>query len=165
MTTTAALTRDIGQAERTLRALLERTLNDSGLSFSDWTVLVFLDDAGLLAGSELIQRQVDGRVAPEAAARTTVDGLRASGLIATADETDGPAARSTEGEDPLLTLTPAGQSVYQPVRQSVLRIMGEIYGDLPAADLEATHRTLAEVARRAHELLAPTRSMNVSTAP
>jgi hypothetical protein len=106
----------------------------------------------------LIQRQVDGRVAPEAAARTTVEGLRTSGLIATADETAGPAARSTEGEDPLLTLTSAGQAVYQPVRQSVLRITGEIYGDLPAADLEVTHRTLAEVARRAHDLLAPTRA-------
>jgi hypothetical protein len=165
MTTTPALTRDIGQAERTLRALLERTLHESGLSFSDWTVLVFLDGAGLLAGSELIQRQVDGRVAPEAAARTSVDGLRTSGLIATADETAGPAARSTEGGDPLLTLTPAGQAVYQPVRQSVLRITGELYGDLAPADLEATHRTLAEVARRAHDLLARTGSMNVSTAP
>lgn len=155
MTSTPALTRDIGQAERTLRALLERTLNESGLSFSDWTVLVSLDGANQLAASELVQRQVDGHVAPEAAASATVDGLRTSGLIATAGESAGPVARRTEGGDPLLTLTSAGQAVYQPVRQSVLRITGELYGDLPAADLEATHRTLAEIARRAHDLLAP----------
>jgi hypothetical protein len=48
MTTTPNLTRDIGQAERTMRALLERLLDEADLSFPEWTVLVFLDGAGPL---------------------------------------------------------------------------------------------------------------------
>jgi len=34
-------------------------------------------------------------------------------------------------------------------RETVARITDELYGDLPPADLEATHRTLAEVTSRA----------------
>ena len=53
MTTTPALTRDIGQAERTMHALLERLLDEAGLSFAEWTVLNFLDgDAGQLAPAD-----------------------------------------------------------------------------------------------------------------
>jgi hypothetical protein len=47
-----ALTRDIGQAERTMRAVLERLLDEAGLSVPEWTVLNFLDGAGQLARSD-----------------------------------------------------------------------------------------------------------------
>ena len=151
MTTTPTLTRDIGHAERTMRALLERLLDEAGLSFPEWTVLNFLDGAGPLTRSELAQRQVDGRVVPEAAARATVDGLRSRGLLAPADEAHGAGG---DGEDPRLSPTAAGEAVYRPVRRTVARITDELYSDLPAADLEATHRTLAEVTRRANARLA-----------
>ncbi len=141
--TTPSLSRDIGQAERTMRALLERLLNEAGLSFPEWTVLVFLDGSGPLTSSELVRRQVDGRVLSEAAARTAVDGLLSRGLLARADEARG------AGEDPRLAPTAAGEAVYWPLRRRVSRITDELYGDLPLADLEATRRTLAEVTRRA----------------
>ena len=83
--TTPVLTRDIGQAERTMRALLERLLDEAGLSFPEWTVLVFLDGAEPFTLSELVRRQVDGRVASEIAARAAVSGLRSRGLLAPAD--------------------------------------------------------------------------------
>jgi len=130
-----------------MRALLGRLLDEAGLSFPEWTVLNFLDGAGPLARSELVRRQADGRVVPEAAARATVDGLRSRGLLAPADELSG------DGEDPLLVLAAAGEVVYRPVRRAVAGITDELYGDLPPADLEATHRTLAEITRRANARL------------
>jgi hypothetical protein len=40
------------------------------------------------------------------------------------------------------------------VRDAVARITQTLCGDLPAGDLEASRRTLAEIARRANALLA-----------
>ncbi len=149
--TTSTLTRDIGQAERAMRALLEQLLYEAGLSFPEWTVLNFLDGNGPLARSALAQRQVDGRVVPEAAAWATVDGLWSRGLLAPADEVPGAGG---DDKDPRLAPTAAGEAAYRPVRQIVARITDDLYSDLPPADLEATHRTLAEVTRRANARLA-----------
>jgi hypothetical protein len=151
--TTPALTRDIGRAERAMRAVLEQLLDKADFSFPEWTVLVFLDGAGPLPRSELVRRQVDGRVAPEAEARAAVDGLRSRGLLALADVAHG-AGGSGDGGDPLLAPTAAGEAAYRPVRRAVDRVTGELFGDLSPADLGATHRTLTEVARRANVRLA-----------
>jgi DNA-binding MarR family transcriptional regulator len=155
MTTTPALTgRDIGEAENAIRALLDRLLEEAGLSFPEWTVLFTLDGAGPLSRSELVKRQVHGLKVSEAAARATVDGLRSSGLLAPVDragDADGPGG---DGEDRRLTRSAAGEARYRPVRQAVSRITDELYGDLPPADLEATRRTLAEVTRRGNARLA-----------
>ncbi len=153
MLTIPNLTRDIGQAERTMRALLERLLDEAGLSFAEWTVLVFLDGAGPLNVGELVRRQVNGRVAPEAEARAAVAGLLSRGLLVPVDGIGGAGAPGGDGEDPRLASTAAAQAAYLPVRRTVDRITGELYGDLPPADLEATHRTLAEITRRANTLL------------
>lgn len=154
MPTTPNLTRDIGQAERAMGALLEPLLDEAGLSFPEWTVLVFLGSTGPLTPDELVRRQVNGRVAPEAAARSAVDGLLSRGLLVPTDGIGGAGVPGGDGEDPRLAPTAAGQAAYLPVRRTVDRITGDLYGDLPPADLEATHRTLAEVARRANTLLA-----------
>jgi hypothetical protein len=72
MTTTSALTgRDIGEAENAIRALLDRLLDEAGLSFPEWTVLFPLDGAGPLLRSELVRRQVHGLKVSETAARAT----------------------------------------------------------------------------------------------
>jgi hypothetical protein len=154
MTATPALTgRDIGQAEKATRALLDRLLEEAGLSFPEWTVLLSVDGGDPLAGGELVQRLVRGHVAPEPAARATVDGLRAAGLLAPPGQAQD-ADRAGGGEGSRLALTAAGEARYRPVRQAVARITEELYGDLPPADLEATRRTLAEVTRRANARLA-----------
>ena len=146
MKATPALTRDIGQAERALRALLEVELVEANLSFPGWTVLVFLDGAGSLTRAELIGRQLAGHVAPDAAAAgSALDDLLSAGLLAPAGD-GGPEG---DGGDVRLVATAAGEAAFRRVRQAVAGITDELYGDLPAADLEATHRTLAEIARRA----------------
>jgi len=154
MTSTPALTgRDIGQAEKAPRALLDRLLDEAGLSFPEWTILFTLDGTGPLARSELVRRQADGLKVPEAAVRATLDGLQSSGLLAPADQAGGPAG---DDADPRLAPTAAGEARYRPARRELSRITDELYGDLPEADLEATHRTLEEVTRRANAKLAAT---------
>ena len=152
--TTPTLTRDIGQAERTMRALLERLLDEADLSFPEWTVLVFLDGTEPLTLSELVRRQVDGRVAPESAARAAVSGLQSRGLLAPAYGVQGADRPGGIDEDSRLAPTAAGEAVYRSLRRAVARITDELYADLPPADLEATHRTLVEVTRRANARLA-----------
>lgn len=154
MTTAPDLTRDIGQAERAMRALLQRLLEEASLSFAEWTVLVFLDGAGSLTADELVRRQVGCRAAPEAGARAAVDGLLSRGLIVPADDTRGVGRPGGEGGSLQLAPTAAGEALYRPARRSVDHITGELYGDLPPAALETTHRTLAEVYRRANARLA-----------
>lgn len=112
-------------------------------SFVEWTTLVHLDVAGPLTPDELVRRQANGRVASEAEARAAAEGLLSRGLIAPAD-----------GGDTPLALTHAGEAVYRPVRRTVDSITDGLYGDLPPGDLEATHRTLAEIYRRADARLA-----------
>jgi DNA-binding MarR family transcriptional regulator len=155
MTTSPALTREIGQAERTLRALLERHLDQAGLSFPEWTVLVFLDTAGPLSAGELIQRQLDGHVASERAARAAIDRLRSAGLLRQAEEVHGAEVR--DGDDPARRLvpTPAAEAVYRAVRQTVSGLTDQIFADLPLGDVEVTRRTLMAVIRRAGAQLAP----------
>jgi hypothetical protein len=148
------LTRDIGQTERAMGALLEPLLEEAGVSFAEWTVLVFLGGAGPLTTGELVRRQVNGRAAPRAGALTAVDGLLSRGLLVPVGEDHGAGGPGGDGEDPRLALTADGEAAYLPVRRAVGRITDELYGDLPPADLEATHRTLAEVARRANARLA-----------
>jgi hypothetical protein len=150
--TTPILTgRDIGAAQRATRALLDRVLNAAGLPFDQWTVLFTIGGSGPLRASVLAQGQVQGLKVPPDVGRTTVAAAVDAGLIAPATGPD-PAVASTD--DPILDFTPKGESVYRPVRQAVDEVTAELYSDLPPADLEATHRTLTEVTRRANARLA-----------
>src|SRR5262249_56008149 len=84
MTTTHSLTRDIGQAERAMRALLERLLKKARLSFPEWTVLVFLDSAGPLPREDLVRRLIGGHIVSDAAAaRAPLDFLPSERLLRT----------------------------------------------------------------------------------
>lgn len=66
-----------------------------------------------------------------------MDRLRSAGLLA------------ASGDVARLTITPAGEAAFRPVRRAVSDITDALVADLPPADLDATHRMLAEVARRA----------------
>ena len=154
--TPPALTgRDIGAAARSTNALLQRLLDDADLPFAEWTVLFTLAGTGPLAPDDLVRQQADGLRVPEATARATVDGLLASGLIGPdSGSGDGDRDDSDDGADRPLVLTAVGEAVFRPLSDAVGRITVDLYGDLPAADLEATRRTLEEVTRRADALLA-----------
>lgn len=52
------------------------------------------------------------------------------------------------GDAARLKLTPAGEAAFRRVRGAVFKITDALLADLPPGDLDATHRTLTEVARR-----------------
>ena len=138
---TPPLTRSIGSAERAMRALLERELARERLSFAQWTALVFTSAASL-SPQQVGQRQLAGHaVASEAEAQDVIASLVALGAL-------------TNNANGSLQHSERGRGLFVSLSNSVERITSALYGDLPQVDLEATHRTLLEVAARANKLLA-----------
>jgi hypothetical protein len=147
MTSKPPLTRAIGQTERTLQALLQRQFAGSGLSFADWTILVFLS-GGPLRRSDLLARLAEGHIGEGGSAQTAVDGLIGAGLI----------DRLDRGQDGCLRLTEAGDGLFQSVRRKVAGVTTRLFETIAGSDIEATRATLDLVARRATDMLAETAS-------
>lgn len=134
------LSRTLGPAERALRALLDRELARERLSFPEWTVLVFTRSSPLTS-DEIARRQLAGFVVADASeTREAVDALIRAGLL-------------TQDTDARLSQTERGRRVFSDIGETVEKMTEAPWGDLPVADLEATHRTLAEVTARARSLL------------
>lgn len=135
-----ALAQSIGSAERSMRALLEQKLRSANLSFAEWTVIAFTS-ASTMDSEQVVQRQIGGHVTTNAAqAQRSIDTLISAGLIAI-----------SRGNT--LAHTAEGAALFLSLSSEVGEITGILYGDLPTADLEATHRTLMEIAKRASDLL------------
>lgn len=133
------LTQSVGSAERSMRAVLERHLQDAGLSFPAWTVLVFTN-ASPLTVDQIAQRQISGHVVSGIdGTRLEIDRLIQAGLI--------------KAESGALSHTDKGSALFNELSGKVKDITQSLYGDLPGADLEATHRTLLEIAKRANDIL------------
>jgi DNA-binding MarR family transcriptional regulator len=139
------LTRDLGRAERLLRAVLHRELEQAHLEFSAWTVLATLGD-GPRTEDALVASLAASRVGSAGDVGTAVRRLRTDGLVG---------ADGLGGRPESLALTPTGRAAFVAVRDRVRRRTTELYGDLPAADLEATRRTLVVIAERATAMLTP----------
>jgi len=135
------LTQSIGSAERSMRALLERTLHGAGLSFLAWTALVFTSTSPQTP-EQVAQRQIAGHLAASAVAtQQAINQLMDARLVAA--ERDG-----------LLFHTNQGAELFKDLSSAIEENTDALYGDLPIADLAATHRTLLEIAKRANRLLA-----------
>lgn len=143
------LARVIGETERTMRAVLERLLSKAGLSFPQWTVLVFLHRAEQLTLSQLVDQLGRGQIASGDAAAVAIEQLLADGLIGTT-------RTSTSGQehDSDLALTAQGLTTFLPLRDRVARMTGDLFEHLSEADVEATRRTLETIADRAQHVLA-----------
>lgn len=135
------LTRSIGSAELSMRALLEQKLHRANLSFAEWTVLAFTN-AAPLNSEQIVQRQIGGHIVTDAAAaQKPINNLISAGLI-------------TANQGNMLMHTEKGKVVFKTLSDEVAEITRALYGDLPIADLDTTHRTLTEIARRANNFLA-----------
>ncbi|HKA12674.1 MAG TPA: hypothetical protein VKI99_19610 [Candidatus Dormibacteraeota bacterium] len=145
--------RDIGQLEQALRSLLARVLQRPGLSYAEWTILVMLGPEPLTR-TALIEQQRESRRARQGEVEATVDGLLAKGFLVEASEATAAGSGDIRGAPPILQLSSAGQTVYRPLQSEVSRVNEVLWGGLPAEDLAATKRTLAEVTGRAKALLA-----------
>ena len=125
----------LGQTEKTLQALLRRTLADTGLSEPQWVPLrlaTMLD--GHVDRAGLISAVADRAKFADTAA--IVDVLTGRGLVADGQPTD------------------AGRDLVTNVLAVSDTTSGSVWRDLPTDDVEAATRVLNEVLRRARELAA-----------
>ncbi|APH72538.1 MarR family winged helix-turn-helix transcriptional regulator [Aquibium oceanicum] len=143
--TTPPLTRAIGATERTLRDLLDSRLATAGLSFPEWTVLVFLQSGAPMPVPGLLAQLAAGRIAAGAEANSLLARMAAAGLLAVRGEERSETVR----------LTARGLETARPLLDEVGAITRGLEEGLDAADLAATRRTLAAIAHRAADLLAP----------
>lgn len=137
MTKSPPITRYIGEAERTLQALLQHQLQKAGLSFPKWVALTLLSGAPLTREG-LAHAIADARLVPPGSEMSVVDDLVAKEFVALGQN---------------LTITPKGLDLFQPLRDNVRGITSGLLADVSGDDLTATRRVLETVTSRAAELL------------
>lgn len=125
----------IGQTEKSMNAILNRLLAGA-VTEPQWVTLVLTARSGGSADRD----QFSDRVAhalqvDQATAADHIGQLAAKGLVSTAGGA--------------ITLTDAGQQLLNHVRGQTGEITQRLWGDLPAADHEATRRMLSTVLERA----------------
>ena len=144
MTTQETLTgRDIGQAERAMRALLDRLLDVGGMTFEEWVALnLLVGSPGASGNLDTLTRRIAGsqRIGLDTA-REAFARLERSGLAA---------ARG--GEE--VALTSAGEARFHHIKGEVDRTMERLYLGLSPAELATAHRVLVTIAEHASRELA-----------
>jgi hypothetical protein len=130
----------IGQTEKTLNAILDRLLADTGLDEPQWVTLTIAVMAGEpLERDALVSRVPAAVKIADAKARARVDKLTAAGLL---------------GEGSPVGVTEAGKQLQARTRSRVVEITDRMWGDLPPEDLAAAGRVLTTVLERASAELA-----------
>jgi hypothetical protein len=136
-------TRVIGQAEKTLGAILDRQLAGTGLTEPQWVILTLAATSG-----PAVERDQFTRMA--------ADALKISETEARAHVGDMVTARQLQitGEAPAVTVTGAARQLHSRIRAAITQITQRLWGDLPAEDLATAGRVLAIVTERANAELA-----------
>ena len=124
----------IGETEKTLNALLDRRLADTGLTEPQWVTLRLADQLGGTVDADGLAHAVRDR-AHFADADGLVGALSARGLLQQGD------------------LTPAGRELLTGVQTALSVETAPIFNDLPADDVAAATRVLNEVVSRARVAL------------
>lgn len=137
MTNIPPITRFIGEAERTLQALLQRQLEKAGMSFPEWVALTILSGDQLTAEG-LAQAIAGARVVVPGSEMAVVDDLIRKELVA-------------RGQN--LSMTQRGLDVFQPLRDTVRGVTSRLVADVSSDDLAVTRRVLETLNSRAVELL------------
>jgi hypothetical protein len=138
--------RVIGQAEKTLNAILGRLLAGTGLTEPQWVILTLAVTDGGTAGREEFTRMVAGALKiSETEARARVgDMVAAQQLQVTSD------ARA-------VTVTGPARQLHSRISAASTQIVQRLWGDLPAGDLATAGRVLAIITERANAELARVR--------
>ena len=144
MSTYPALsTRVIGQAEKTLGAILDRQLAGTGLTEPQWVILTLAVTDGGPAEPDKFARMVAGALKiSETEARARVGDMAAAQLL------------QITGEVPAVTATGAARELHGRISAAITQITQRLWGDLPAGDLATAGRVLAIITERANAELA-----------
>ncbi|MZD08256.1 MarR family transcriptional regulator [Streptomyces sp. SID5785] len=140
-TAPAADSRALGLAHYAARGVLERVLSGHDVTFLEQVTLraAATDDAPPTP-DDLVRRVEDSLKAEPAAVRAVIGTLLAKKLL------------SSDGS--LLRPTGAGRDLLAVVATEVAPVSARIWGGIPAADLAAAGRVLAQVKERAEAELA-----------
>jgi hypothetical protein len=139
-TTPTFSTQLIGQTEKTLNAILDRLLADTGLGEPQWVTLTVAVMSGGSADREAFVSQIAGSLkVSDDEARARIDEVTAAGLL---------------GEGSPVRVTDAGKQLHARIRGAVVEITNRMWGDLPPEDLLAAGRVLTTVLERANAELA-----------
>jgi O-acetyl-ADP-ribose deacetylase (regulator of RNase III) len=145
MSTDPTLTpRIIGQAEKTLNAILFRLLAGPGLTEAQWITLTLTAEGGGSIGRGQLAAQVaHGLKVSEAQAREHLASLVAARLVTDPGDDAEP-----------VRFTAAGTEVFGQIRGAVTEIIQRLWRDLPAEDLAVAGRVLSTLTERADAELA-----------
>lgn len=134
----------IGQAHAATRAVLERLLASTGITFQQSVALnATADSGGAIDRDQLVGRMVAGLKIDDSAALATIAELTALDLM-----------EALPGNGTRIGLTDAGQALNRQIRAAIGEITTRLYGDLPADDLSTAGRVLTLVTARANAELA-----------
>ena len=144
MSTYPALsTRVIGQAEKTLGAILDRQLAGTGLTEPQWVILTLaIASSGTAERDKFTRMVADALKISETDARARVDDMVTAHRL------------RVTGEAPAVTATGAARQLHGRISATITQITQRLWGDLPAEDLATAGRVLAIITERAGAELA-----------
>lgn len=138
------LGRQLNVTARVVRALLDSTLAEAGITFSDWLVLSALSTRG-----PSIQRDLGKHLDMIGASMVErIDQLESAGLV----------ERSPVPEDrraSLVALTAPGARLYKQVHKTMGTTEKAIVAGLTPTEIATTRKALSHIADRARELRTP----------
>jgi DNA-binding MarR family transcriptional regulator len=134
----------LGQAEKTLNAILDRHLAGTGLTEPQWVTLTLtVATGGTVGRDQLVARLADALKVSEGEAQAHIAELAAARLL------DAP-----DGEGSMVRVTDTGQQLHGRIRTVVTEITQRMWGDLPPEDLATAGRVLSTILARANAELA-----------
>jgi DNA-binding MarR family transcriptional regulator len=130
----------LGLAENAHRAILNRLLEGTGLTYPRWVALSVAASAGAAVEHDQIVGRVTAALKADAEEVVkTIDWIVASGFVET-----------VPGKEQLLRLTETGRTRHGDIHRRIDEVLSRIYGGIPAEDLATAGRVLTIVTQRAN---------------
>jgi DNA-binding MarR family transcriptional regulator len=134
----------LGQAEKAHRAILDRILEDTSLTYYHWVAFSLMTAPGGQVNVDvLVERMTGALKIDDAAARQAIGELNDLHLIETASP-----------DVPGIQLTDEGHATYLRIRNAVDETIGSLYANIPDEELATAGRVLSLITERANADLA-----------
>lgn len=139
MTDTPLTTRDLGEAESALRALLEKMLTGTGLEYGHWVVLQVVAKSPVAATPQAVATRIANSIkVDQGTAQAFVDQLGSRQILQL---------------DDVCKFTSEGKALYDQLSAKIEHVTTQAFAGLDPSDLIIAHRVVASIAARATELL------------
>jgi len=132
----------LGRAENAHRALLERVLAGTGVSYGGWIALSLAAGGNDPSREQLLERMSGALKVDRGSAQQILARLAAAKLPEPMPDDDSPAR-----------LSGTGQELYRQARAEIAESIGRVYSDIPPKDLETAGRVLIALTARAESEL------------